>query len=124
LEIERIDSMETTNRLSRLSTSNFLELYSLNYIINKDSEVYGKEILDNIKMHNLQWNPSHGSFYPVINSMVKDGLIQCVYEYDSKKYYNITSYGREYFNDRVTQFRDTLVKTSQFYSEIVKTLPD
>jgi DNA-binding PadR family transcriptional regulator len=112
------------NKLSRLSTSNFLELYSLGYIINKDSEVYGKEILDNIKKHNLEWNPSHGSFYPVINSMVKNGLIHCVYEYEAKKYYNVTEYGREYFNSRVKEFRDTLIKTSEFYNEIAKTLPE
>ena len=112
------------NKMSRLSTSNFLELYSLNYIINKDSEVYGKEILDNIKRHNLEWNPSHGSFYPVINSMVKEGLIKCVYEYDAKKYYNITEYGREYFKERVVEFKDILTKTSEFYNEIARTLPD
>lgn len=112
------------NKLNRLSTSNFLELYSLSYIINKDTEVYGKEILDNIKRYNLSWNPSHGSFYPVINSMLKDGLIEYAYEYDAKKYYNVTEYGRDYFMQRVNLFRDTLLKTSDFYSEIANGLPN
>jgi PadR family transcriptional regulator PadR len=124
LGIERMGTIMELNKLSRLSTSNFLELYSLSYIINKDSEVYGKEILDNIKKHILEWNPSHGSFYPVINSMVKEGLIQCVYEYEAKKYYSITEYGRDYFKDRVKEFKDTLIKTSEFYNEIARTLPD
>jgi DNA-binding PadR family transcriptional regulator len=56
--------------------------------------------------------------------MVKDGLIRCVYEYDAKKYYNITEYGREYFNQRALEFKDVLTKTSEFYSEIARTLPD
>lgn len=112
------------NQLSRLSTSKFLELYSLSYIINKDAEVYGKEILDHIKKYNLAWNPSHGSFYPIMNSMLKDGLIEYAYEYDAKKYYHITKLGKEYYKQRVDLFKDTLLKTSNFYTEIANSLPD
>ena len=115
--------MENTN-FQRLSTSKFLELYSLSYIINKNSEVYGKEILDTIKQHNLSWSPSHGSFYPVLNTMLNDGLIQCAYEYDTKKYYNITEEGRRYFKERASLFRDALVKASDFYYKIAENLPE
>lgn len=111
------------DRKSKLTPGVFLELYTLGYIIGKDTEVYGKEILDKINMYNTVWQPSHGTFYPVINHMLKDGLIEYAYEFDSKKYYSITEIGREYYNARVKMFKDMLLQSSNFYMNVADTLP-
>lgn len=114
---------QVKNRKSRLTPGIFLELYTLGYIIGKDTEVYGKEILDNIKMYNAVWQPSHGTFYPVINNMLEEGLIEYAYEYDSRKYYAITDIGKDYYNARAQVFKDMLLQSSNFYLNIAKTLP-
>lgn len=114
---------DVKNRKSKLTPGIFLELYTLGYIIGKDTEVYGKEILDTIKMYNTVWQPSHGTFYPVINNMLKEGLIEYAYEYDSKKYYLVTEIGREYYNARAEVFKDMLLQSSNFYMNIANNLP-
>lgn len=114
---------QVRNRKSKLTPGIFLELYTLGYIIGKDTEVYGKEILDNIKMYNTVWQPSHGTFYPVISNMLDEGLIEYAYEYDSRKYYAITEIGKDYYNARVQVFKEMLLQSSNFYSNIAKTLP-
>ena len=95
----------------------------INVLTLSDVEKMVKEILDNIKKYNAVWHPSHGLFYPVINNMLKEGLIKYAYEYDSRKYYAITDIGKDYYNARVQVFKDMLLQSSNFYLNIAKTLP-
>lgn len=115
---------QVKNRKSKLTPGIFLELYTLSYIIGKDTEVYGKEILDSIKLYNTVWHPSHGTFYPVINHMLEEGLIEYAYEYDSRKYYAITEIGKDYYNARVNVFKEMLLQSSNFYLNIANALPE
>lgn len=101
----------------------FLELYTLGYILSKGTEVYGKEIIDCIKESGISWNPSHGTFYPLLNYLQEHGLIEYVYEYDSRKFYNITDYGKEYFKEKADDFKDQLIKSSKFYKDVADKLP-
>lgn len=120
----------STFMLSKLSSSAFLKLYSLSYIINADNKVYGMQIIEHIKSFNTSWNPSHGTLYPILNQMVDEGLIICTHEdshYDSnkkqrKKYYEATEWGVAYYNSKVDQFKDTIMKSANFYSTIAREL--
>lgn len=109
--------------IKKITPRAFLELYTLGYIIGKDTEVYGKEIIDCIKDSGISWNPSHGTFYPVLNDLQTNGLIEYVYEYDSRKFYTVTDYGKEYFRERASIFKDQLLQSSNFYKDVADKLP-
>lgn len=108
----------STFMLNRLSSSTFLELYLLSNMIKRNDAVYGMEILNKINKFDITWRPSHGTLYPVIEDMVKKGLIEFAYKVEAKKYYEITDYGREYYNDRAKEFRKDLVEAARFYRAI------
>lgn len=107
---------------NKMSSSSFLKMYTLSSLIKKDGELYGKEILDYIKGFNTAWQPSHGTFYPALENMVKDGLIEKAYEYDSRKYYRITEIGKQYYEERAKDFKKMLLDASKFYNTIAKGL--
>ena len=112
---------DVKNRKSKLTPGIFLELYTLGYIIGKDTEVYGKEILDTIKMYNTVWQPSHGTFYPVINNMLKEGLIEYAYEYDSKKYWD---YKLNSDDDGVEKVQDIFARCNDFLNYLYERHPN
>lgn len=107
---------------NKMSSSNFLKMYTLSCLIKKEGEVYGKEILDYINSFGTAWQPSHGTFYPVLDSMVKDNLIEKAYEYESRKYYKITETGKQYYEERANDFKKMLIDSSKFYNTIAKGL--
>jgi DNA-binding PadR family transcriptional regulator len=111
------------DEVKKINPRGFLELYTLGYIIDKDKEVYGKEIIDYINDFNMSWRPSHGTFYPVLNDLQEHGLIEYVYEYDSRKFYAVTDYGKEYFRERADDFRKQLLRSAKFYKEVAEKLP-
>lgn len=104
--------------LNRLSSSTFLELYTLSCILERKDAVYGMEILNRINKFETAWKPSHGTLYPILDKMVKNRLIEFVYEADGKKYYDITEEGKVYYNDRAKEFKKDLVSASRFFRAI------
>lgn len=112
----------STMVFNKMSSSNFLRMFTLSCLIKKEGEVYGKEILDFIKSFNTPWQPSHGTFYPVLETMVNEGLIEKAYEYESRKYYKVTDLGKQYYIDRADEFKKMLIDSSKFYSTIANGL--
>lgn len=110
-------------KITKITPGNLLELFTLGYIMKKDSEVYFKEVLDEIKSFDITWDISHGTYYPVINSMIKNGYINYMYDYNQKKYYEITPVGRDYYKSNSEHYKKLLSKTSKFYKDVAKVLP-
>lgn len=110
-------------KITKITPGNLLELFTLGYIMKKGSEVYLKEVLDEIKKFDITWDISHGTYYPVINSMIKNGYINYMYDYNQKKYYDITSVGKDYYNSNSENYKELLHRTSEFYTDIAKVLP-
>lgn len=108
--------------LNKMSSSSFLELYMLSYMLNKNEGVYGKEILDYIKSFDIAWKPSHGTLYPIIKDMVEKGLIELYSEKYNKKVYIITPKGKEYYEEKAKDFKKMLLDSSNFYTKIAEGL--
>lgn len=108
----------STFMLSKMSSSMFLKIYTLSFMINKEDAVYGKEIIDYIKSFNTGWQPSHGTLYPILTKMTEEGLIKLSYSCEGRKYYSITPWGETYYKDRAADFRKMLSSTSKFYKTI------
>lgn len=115
-------SKYSTFVLNKLSSSMFLKLYILSCGIKKQEPIYGKEVLDYIHSFNIAWKPSHGTLYPIMNSMCEEKLIEFAYEYEGKKYYNVTEEGRIYYKDRANDFKNMLFESSNFYKIIAEEL--
>ena len=108
--------------LNKLSSSTFLQLYILSCGIKKDGPIYGKEVLDYIKNFNIAWQPSHGTLYPIIEKMKKDGLLEQAYVCENRKYYQVTPLGKDYYKERAIDFKNMLLDCSNFYSTIANNL--
>lgn len=113
----------STFMLNKISSTRFLKLYTLACMINKNGDVYGKEVLDYINSFNSAWQPSHGTLYPVLKDMISEELIVPAPEFDGKKYYSITEKGRTYYNARSASFRDMLLRSADLYKSIAESLP-
>lgn len=107
---------------NKMSSSNFIKLQMLNFIIKKSEPVYASEILNYINNFDIPWQPSHGTVYDTIKEMIKEGLIVLDSEVGRKKYYAITEKGRKYYGSRVLSFKEMLEKSSDFYIKIAKNL--
>lgn len=106
---------------SKMSSSGFLTLFSL-YILDKKNEpVYGREIINEIErmMDSTVWKPSHGTLYPILEKLEKEGLVQIVKEENSRKYYIITEEGREFLDTKKDDFKDMLTSSSRFFNSVI-----
>lgn len=112
----------STFMLNKISSSMFLKLYTLSCMIKKDDAMYGKEILDYIHSFDMGWKPSHGTLYPILNSMMEEKLIDFSYECDGRKYYSITDWGRNYYFSKSKDFKKMLLNSSKFYKTIAAEL--
>jgi DNA-binding PadR family transcriptional regulator len=105
---------------TKMSSSNFLLLYTLFLLDKKGEPLYGKEILTEIQRTisaNI-WNPSHGTYYPLLDDMVKAGYIEIVKDTSSKKFYSITKLGKKELELRLAEFEPMLIKSFDFFSKI------
>lgn len=106
---------------AKMSSSNFLSLYTL-FLLNRISKpLYGKEILLEIQNSiNIDiWKPSHGTLYPLLSDMEKNNLINVVKETPSKKYYTITILGKKELELRLNEFKGMLIESSNFFNTII-----
>lgn len=92
------------------SSSNVLILYTLYLLNNSSSPLYGKEMLDKVKddIGTDSWMPSHGTHYPVLKKMVKEGLISKVKSDNNKNYYTITEVGIKELKSKIHEFQAIL----------------
>lgn len=122
---------------NKLTPGVFLEIYTLGYLMTRETPVYSNEILDSISGNNPIWRPSHGTYIPIINHLAKEGFIDIaeppIKESENKrrvavdkrkKYYKITDAGKEFYNERAAVFKDMLITTSNFYNTIANIIPD
>lgn len=106
---------------TKMSSSSFLSLYTLFILDKKDQPLYGREILAELKkaVNANVWNPSHGTHYPVLKELMKDGYIENVKTISDKKYYAITESGRKELKLRQAQFEPMLREALKFFSNIL-----
>lgn len=106
---------------TKMSSSNFLSLYTLFLLSKTSKSLYGKEILQEIqKTINIDvWKPSHGTLYPLLSDMEKVGLIKVQKETPSKKYYMITKLGEKELKLRLDEFKDMLIQSSEFFNTVI-----
>ena len=111
---------------NKLTPGVFLEIYTLGYLINRETPVYSNEIIESISNTNPVWTPSHGTYIPIINNLAKEGFIdRIVVDNDKKKkYYVITDSGKNYYNERAESFKKMLITTSNFYNTVANIIPD
>lgn len=106
---------------SKMSSSGFLTLFIL-YILDKKGEpMYGKEITEAIELMlgSKVWTPSHGTLYPILDTLKKEGLIVLKMKITSKKYYIITPEGKLMLAEKLNDFKEMLVSSNTFFNKIV-----
>ncbi|MBX4271981.1 PadR family transcriptional regulator [Clostridium estertheticum] len=116
------DYKAKNNRMypTKMSSSNFLLLYTL-FLLNKKSKpLYGKEMLTEIQNSVSVdiWEPSHGTYYPVLEGMMESGYINNVKVISGKKFYEITKLGIKELELRLIEFRPMLIESSNFFSSV------
>jgi DNA-binding PadR family transcriptional regulator len=115
---------------TKMSSSNFIQLYTL-YLLSKTQYMYGKQILNELisVVSEEVWKPSHGTLYPLLALLQKDGFIEVAKiekveflnrrDNRIKKYYSITEKGREELDFRLEEFKNRLIGSSSFFKTIV-----
>ena len=111
---------------TKISSTNFLTLYSLFILDTKGEPVYGKEILNDIgaMLDSNVWKPSHGTLYPLLTEMENRGLIKTDLITKSKKFYTITDEGKKYLEEQLVIFKSILVSSGNFFNNVVSKMYD
>ncbi|MBU3114624.1 PadR family transcriptional regulator [Clostridium lacusfryxellense] len=106
---------------TKMSSSNLLLIYTLFLLDKSDEPLYGKEMLTEIERAGSTdiWKPSHGTYYPLLDDMVKAGYINNVKTTNSMKFYDITDIGRQELIFKRSEFRTMLIESSKFFSNIL-----
>ncbi|MBK5241845.1 PadR family transcriptional regulator [Clostridium sp.] len=106
---------------TKMSSSNLLLIYTLFLLDKSDEPLYGKEMLTEIERAGSTniWKPSHGTYYPLLDDMVKSGYINNVKTTNSMKFYDITDIGRQELIFKRGEFRTMLIESSKFFSNIL-----
>lgn len=109
---------------SKMSSTNFLSMYTLYYIYKAGQPVYGKEILNEIEntFDSNVWKPSHGTLYPLLRKLVKEKLLEVYTETKLKKYYIITELGKETIKNEIPELREIILSSSKFFNKVYKDL--
>lgn len=108
----------------KISSSDFLSLYTL-FLLNKHSEpLYGKEMLNKIQgiSNSHVWNPSHGTYYPLLEKMEADGFIEKIKNDKSKNFYVITELGKNELKVRLDEFKPILTGGAKFFNNVLSEL--
>lgn len=117
----------------KLSSTNFLKIYTLFMLKTLDKPLYGKEILNELNnMYNKDdWKFSHGTLYPILATMEASGLITR-YEKpnevstenrkNAKRYYVITDKGKELLDSKLEDFKYSMLASSQFFDKMINKL--
>lgn len=113
-----------------VSSAQFLTMYTL-FVLKNGQPAYGKQILDQIRelIGNSSWQLSHGTLYPALAKMVKEGYIQLVTDdakftgrIKNRKYYSITEKGERYFELNKEYFRKEVATSKRFFNAVMNTV--
>ena len=113
-----------------VSSAQFLTMYTL-FVLKNGQPAYGKQILDEIRelIGNSSWQLSHGTLYPALAKMVKEGYIQLVTDdakftgrIKNRKYYSITEKGERYFELNKEYFRKEVATSKRFFNAVMNTV--
>lgn len=89
-------------------------------------KMYGKQIIDQIaSMTGGNWKPSPGSIYPILQKMVKLGIVAQYIEGSkgkSTRVYEITDLGRDSLRDMREEIRPRLKNTIELLNKHLKEL--
>lgn len=88
-----------------------LEICVLSLICNKD--MYGYEVVQNISK---VINVNEGTIYPILRRLTKDGFFDTYIlesnEGPARKYYKITTTGKDYLNKMINEWNDFISAVS------------
>lgn len=110
-----------------VSSAHFLTMYTL-FVLKDGTPYYGKQILDQIRtlIGNSSWQLSHGTLYPALAKMVKEGYIELVTDdakftgrIKNRKYYKITKQGERYFELNKEYFRKEVAVSKRFFKAVM-----
>ena len=113
-----------------VSSAQFLTMYTL-FVLKNGQPAYGKQILDQIRelIGNSSWQLSHGTLYPALAKMVKEGYILLVTDdakftgrIKNRKYYSITEKGERYFELNKEYFRKEVATSKRFFNAVMNTV--
>ena len=117
---------------TRITPGNLLQFYTLGYILRKQEPIYRQDIIvDFISFTSstINWGVSNGTYYPLFKKIVDNGYITWAYDEkipgrNTRKYYEITEVGKQYYKDNAYKYKDLLNTTSKFYNNIIGFLPE
>lgn len=92
----------------------------LSCLSEKDMYVY--EIIKTIQLKTGGfYKPSPGSIYPVLKSLIKEGLVES-YEVNGKKYYKLTEKGKKEYSKIIEKKENLFSESSPIKRKIIDTL--
>lgn len=102
-----------------MSSTNFLEIYTL-HLIKNNRPMYGLEIIKNIrKIYTKEiWYPSHSTLYPLLKQMLDKEMIYVDKIVDQRKYYQITEYGSYVLDSKKKDFEPIIKHSINFFSNL------
>lgn len=104
--------------VSKLSGGLLLRGLLAYYVLNllSDKRMYGKQIIDHItNMTRGSWKPSPGSIYPLLQKMVKLGLVaEYIDQPRGVHIYELTDLGRDALKDMREEIKPRLKRTIDF----------
>ena len=89
-----------------------------------EKEMYVYEIIKTIQIKTGGfYKPSPGSIYPVLKSLIKEGLVES-YEINGKKYYKLTEKGEKEYNKLKEEKENLFSESSPIKKKIIDVLFD
>lgn len=109
---------------TKISTTNFLSLYTLFLLEKSTKPLYGGEMLNTARAITKSsiWNPSHGTYYPLLSQMEKAGLIKNVKNARSKVFYSITKLGKQELKLKLEEFQPLMIGSIAFFGNMLDEL--
>ena len=111
----------------KISSTNFLEVYVLHVLSKHKEPIYALEILNSLSeiCTNGMWKPSHGTLYPLLNTMYKKGYIDITVKKTNKtgkKYYTITDAGLDILDIKKGDLKSIVAESELFFRTIYREL--
>lgn len=105
-----------------MSSTNFLELYTLHLIRKNNRPMYGLEIIKGLRnIYNKEiWHPSHSTLYPLLDQMVHKEYIYISCVKQRRKYYQLTEYGEVILEDKKNDFEPVIKQSLDFFKDLYK----
>jgi DNA-binding PadR family transcriptional regulator len=107
------DLIDVSKLSGGLLLRGLLSFYVLSLLA--ENKMYGKQIIDQINsMTRGEWKPSPGSIYPMLQKMVKLGLVTEYVDHargQSTRVYELTGLGRDALQDMREEIKPRLKKT-------------